>query len=370
MIYLDCFQGVSGGTLASALFDLRGDEVSVSAQLKGLGFKGLEVRPEKIRKGAVEGTRLSFNYSGDYHLGKPGEVRRFLNKSKIDGAVKEKIHGFYSVIFDAEASVHGGPREDVHLHEIASPRTMLEAAVFFILAGEDKVYSSTLPLGSGSFTAAHGQIPIPAPATAHIIKGMPVRKTPAAAEMVTPTGAALIKAGAGFDPGEFIIRKTGYGVGERSVLRAFSADETGMGDVIQLEVNIDDMTPEDVAHLCGELREAAVDVYTISAIMKKGRPGIVLTVLFRRHEFDRIRETLYKHSSTSGFRYWLCCRDVLERKTVSFDSSEGACRVKEVKLPEGGSRGKAEYNDLKLLSEWTGRSVTELRRTVEDEFGE
>ncbi len=369
MIYLDCFRGVSGGTLASALFDLKGDASRLVSELSGLGFEGLEVSGEKRLRGGISGTRLSFRYSSAPETGRLGQIRDLLSVSPAGEELKKKLLEFYCIIFEAEALVHGREPEEVHLHEIGSPDTMLEAASVILLVSGEKVFSSPLPLGTGVVSCQHGEMPLPSPAAAGILEGIPVRKTEVPMELVTPTGAALVKLLAGFKAGDFVIKKTGYGIGERSVLRVFLADRGDSGEVIQAETEIDDMTPEDAAILSERLREDSLDVTVIPLLMKKSRPGFLIRALVCREKFDKFRETLYRHSSTAGFRYRTCMRDILERETFEYESSLGSCRVKKLFLPGGGVRMKPESGDLERIASGKGISVSEARRVIEGELG-
>jgi len=367
MIYFDFFQGASGDMLVSALLDLKKDRAGFKKELRKLGLK-TEININSVKKNGIKCAKIEFIVKDKVNFKKYDEVRKFIQKSKLSASIKKKILNTYELIFKAEAAVHGIDYRKVHLHELASSRTMLEIAAYHILTKGEEVICGVLPLGSGTKKTAHGEIPLPSPVTAEILKGFPVKLTEEKKEMVTPTAAALIKISAG--TGTFsAIRKTGYGAGQYSMLRVFEADCAGAREMLQIEFDVDDMTAEDISHAAGLLRKKAADVCVGPVIMKKGRPGSRISIVCSGRNFNEIQKIIFTFTTTSGFRYWNINRIVLPRKITEFMSSHGKCRVKEVRLP-GGSRVKPEFEDLAGISLKKNISVDGLRRDVIEEFSD
>jgi uncharacterized protein (DUF111 family) len=226
-----------------------------------------------------------------------------------------------------------------------------------------------LPVGSGTAPTAHGPVPLPAPATAEILKYIPVSFTGIGEELTTPTGAALLKNSAKFSAPDLVIKKTGYGIGQRNFLRVFKADKiySGALDILRAEVNIDDMTGEDTANLMARLREFSREVYCVPAFMKKGRPGTVITALVEENKLESFRDSLFLNSTAVGFRYFKVARDVLKREIINFKSSYGKVRIK-ISGYKDKKNIKPEYDDIAKISKETGLPVSNLRKNIIKEY--
>lgn len=370
MIYFDCFQGASGDMLAGALLDLERDTASYKEELKKFNVKGVRAEISKAVSGSLSGTKVKFiSNEGHSHRG-INEIKLLIKKSALSEKIKKKILETYKLIFQAESEIHNKPVSRIKLHELSSLETLFEIASFFILLKNETVYSRMLILGSGIKKVAHGIIPVPAPATVMILKDLPVKLENRGMEMVTPTAAALLKVSADFSFPDMYIEKIGYGIGKRSMLRVFKGKQinTGGKDLIQIEVNIDDMTPEDISALAGGLLKISMEVYTVPAVMKKGRPGFVITVLCEENKFNDIKDKIFNESTTAGLRFWQVKRVCLPRTNIKFKSSFGTCGIKKLELTGGSQKIKPEYDDLVKLSKKTGLSISDLRDKIIKEY--
>jgi len=272
------------------------------------------------------------------------EIRELVNSSTLADPVKERVLAVFRRIAEAEGRIHGVPSDDVGFHEVGAADSIADivAACAGIAAlGVEQIVSSPLVEGRGTINCAHGQFPLPAPATLEILKGIPFRQIDESKELITPTGAALLAEYAmSFGPQpEMTIAAVGYGVGTRhtpprpNVLRAIIgeavATPTRQSEVLQLEANLDDCTPEVLASCSEKLISAgALDVWTVPAMMKKGRSGFVLSVLCGSDAQKALVDIIFRHTTTFGVRMSLLDREVLEREWLSVETEFGAVQVK------------------------------------------
>ncbi len=375
MIYFDCYQGAAGDMLVGALLDIRGDNGQIKAVIKKLKLKNVEFEITKSARHSISGISLNLKIISLSRCDKLSKVEKIISDSSLSKKIKKNVLKTYRIIFKAEAAVHSVDIEKVHLHELGSVDTLIEIASYWTLLENEEVYCSVLPLGCGVQKSAHGLIPIPSPAAIEILKGIPVKfiQSEKEGELVTPTAAALLKASIKFNLNEIIIKKIGYGIGKRSILRAVSGSkivENNFSDILQLEFNIDDMTSEDITALTKKILKIVKDVFVTSVIMKKGRTGYLITVICKRKKFSEVKNTIFNESTTTGFRYWIINREELPRKIIKFKSSFGHCKIKEVKLPSGALRSKPEFNDLMKISKKTGINTFILRSQICKEFND
>jgi hypothetical protein len=369
MIYFDCPRGVSGDMLLGALLDMEDGSRKLEKELLEAGLEGIKIKVEDKVVDGVKGAAAEITAPGK-SLSTYREVREFSGTIKVDDDIKRAVEKTYALIFKAEAAVHNTTPEKVHLHELASSDTFIQILSYHILTDGQVIYSSALPVGTGTVKTAHGELPLPAPAAAEILKGIPVRVTSSREELTTPTAAAILKSSARFSGVEnLIIEKTGVGMGARNFMRVFKADEPSGGGrgIYQAEVNIDDMTGEDVAFLVEKLSSFSREVYSTPVFMKKGRPGNVVTALVEEKMMGAFRDCLFLHSSTAGFRYFKVFRDVLKREIIKFKSSCGEVAIK-VTSYNGRQKIKPEYDDLKKISKEKGIPISELRRDIIREY--
>ena len=306
--------------------------------------------------------------------------------------VKDNAKAVYQLIAKAESQVHGRTVEQIHFHEVGTLDAVADVAGFCLLVemlGPEKIAASPVHVGSGHVHCAHGILPVPAPATALLLQGIPIYSGSVRGELCTPTGAALLKHFASvFCPmPPMTVRQIGYGMGKKdfamaNCVRAFLGEEVGnagaagwnrmMQDeerLVELRCNLDDMSGEDVGFVLELLlQEGALDAYTLAAGMKKSRPGLLLTCLCRTEDAGRMEDLILLHTTTLGVRRIDCRRRKLERRAEEVSTPWGTVRKK---ISEGVTtsgapihREKAEYEDLARICRETGMSLQELREKL------
>jgi len=367
-LYFDCFSGISGDMIIGALLDLGLDFKFLEKELRKLNIKGYRIKARKVIKKGISATKFdvveSHSHHGnhnDHHERNFNEINSIINKSKLDKNTKSTIKKIFYKIAAAEAKVHRTLINKVHFHEIGAIDTIIDVAGAVIglnKLGIEKVYSSKLNVGTGFIEFSHGKWPIPAPATAEILKNIPVYHNNTKAELVTPTGAAIITALAesfGEMPA-MKLEKIGYGAGTRdlqqpNVVRAFycELDESisKFDDYISImETNIDNMNPEIFPYVIERLMENnALDAYTEPIDMKKNRIGIKITVLSYKNNVDKLSKILFEETTTLGLRIFPAGRKKLERGIRTIKTKYGKIKVKASKL-DGKTRNMTpEYED-------------------------
>ena len=308
------------------------------------------------------------------------DILRLIEKSSLSVRVKEDAGEIFRILAAKEAQVHGTSPEQIHFHEVGAVDSIVDIVGTVICVDylkPDCIYSSPLPVSRGRVKAAHGTLPVPAPATLELLKDLPLTYLPIEGELVTPTGAMLIRhLSRGELPARehFTINKIGYGAGSRdfpeipNILRIWMGELIARPEyqtVMQIETNIDDMNPEFYPYLQERLFTAgALDVTFYSGIMKKGRPGTLVTILADAALLPQIREILYRESSTIGFRYFSVNREKLPREVKSIDSPWGKIRIKEVEWA-GHRRRFPEYEECRRLAQELNRPLSEIYRQVQ-----
>jgi uncharacterized protein (TIGR00299 family) protein len=384
---LDPFSGISGDMTLGALVDLGLSAEWLTSLPQRLGLDGVTARVSDVRRAGIACKKVDFEVPPQPHGRHLSHIRRINDASGAPDAVRERADAAFTAVTAAEAAIHGTTMERVHLHEVGSVDAILDilGSVWgFHELGVSRVYCGTLMLGDGFVKAAHGVLPVPAPATLKLLEGLRVRPGPeGAGELVTPTGAALVRAlSSGYTPAEYTPIKSGFGAGTRdpgdrpNALRIILADETGAAAAADEEVlallstDIDDMTPEHLAAAADALRESgALDVTCITVAMKKGRVGTRLEVLCRESDASRLEALAFARTTTIGVRRTSVVRHALARDVRTVEVLGHDVRVKVSALPDGRRRAKPEYEDVRAVAEATGRSlqeVTTLARTASE----
>jgi uncharacterized protein (TIGR00299 family) protein len=305
------------------------------------------------------------------------DIRNMVGEFEIPENVKEKILAVYNLIAEAESTVHGKTVEEIHFHEVGTMDAVADITAVCMLMDmikPDRVVATPVHVGSGKVHCMHGVLPVPAPATAHILKGVPIYGGRIEGELCTPTGAALIKT----FTDEFgnmpvmTVDKIGYGMGSKdfkaaNCVRAMLGEMAGSTDTVcTLECNIDDMTGEELGFAKEELmKQGARDVFSASVDMKKGRPGILLSVICSMDDKERMVREIFRLTSTIGIRQKICERYVLDRTTLKKNTPYGEVSVKKVS-GYGVERSKIEYEDARKIAEAEGISIAEARKKVEE----
>lgn len=402
VLYLDCGMGAAGDMLTAALLELHPRPEDFIAEMNALGLPEVSVSADKASKCGIVGTRVSVKIAGreeheyvhaqehdceyaSVHAHEHTHEHRSLSNIyglidslQLPEPVKDSTKNVYKIIADAESRVHGRPAADVHFHEVGALDALADIAAVCRLIYElkpDRIIASPVNTGSGTVKCAHGILPVPAPATALILKNIPIYSNNIQSELCTPTGAALLAALAdGFGPMPALrIEKIGYGMGNKdfaqaNCVRAFwgESGESALADVrrdqiCELACNVEDMTGEEIGFAINALMAAgAVDVSAVPVTTKKSRPGFIIYVLCRPELKEKLVEAIFKHTSTLGVREKLQERYILKREIKTADTPYGPILVK---ASEGCGirRCKYEYDDLAAAAEKHGLSLQEIK---------
>lgn len=374
---LDPFSGISGDMTLGALVDVGLEAEWVCGLPSRLGLEGVTVRVERVRRAGIACTKVDFDIPPQPHGRHIGEIRALVARAGIPESVRRRADVAFTAIAEAEAAIHGIAVERVHLHEVGAVDAILDVvgAVWgFEQLGVERVYCGAIALGDGTVEAAHGVLPVPAPATLKLLEGHPVRPGPeGAGELVTPTGAALVRAlSVGPPPGSYVPVRSGFGAGTKdphgrpNALRLVLAepavrDGVQVDMLVQLGTDIDDMDGEQLANVADVLRaEGALDVVLVPTLMKKGRPGVRVEVLATAARASHLEALLFTHSSAIGVRRAWVERDALPRRQHTVRVLDHEVSVKLVTLPSGVQRAKAEHDDLVRVAAATGRPLRDV----------
>ncbi len=369
--YFDCFNGAGGDMIVASLIDAGADASALRDGLSSLAVSGFEIFIEKVTKQGFAATR--FNVHLDESADQPHRhlkhVVEIINQSSLPMAVKEKSIRIFERLATAEAAVHGTTIEKVHFHEVGAIDAIIDVtgAVFALhLLGVDRVMCSAIPVGSGTVTCQHGVMPVPAPATAELLKGIPIAATNETGELTTPTAAAVLTTLAeGFGPlPPMSIQTIGFGAGTRdgqtrpNVLRVMLGDETNQAaipgtetDLISvLETNLDDTTPEIVGYCMERLLEAgALDAYAMPIQMKKSRPGLILTVLCEAGQVSSLERIIFSETKTLGVRRMEARRTKLSRRLEKVTTPFGLIGMK-IATFDDTAQASPEYEDCRAAA--------------------
>lgn len=381
-LYIECAMGAAGDMLAAALLELLPDRAAFLEKMNGLGIPGVTVSAEKGVKCGVAGTHFSVRVAGveeghhhDHVHGSMESIEEIVNRLPIPSMVKLDVLAVYNLIAEAESRVHGVSVQQIHFHEVGTMDAVADITAVCLLMREirpDQVIVSPISVGSGTVRCAHGILPVPAPATALLLEGMPIQAGNVQGELCTPTGAALLKYFAD-DFGSLPVmrvQKTGYGMGKKdfsqaNCLRVMLGETSDQTDAIaELKCNIDDMTGEEIGFAMEQLLSGgALDVFTTPIGMKKNRPGVLLSVLCRAGDREKMARLIFRHTTTLGIRESLQNRYTLERRTEILSTPYGAVRQK-ISSGYGVQRQKAEYEDIAAIAREQGLSIAQVREML------
>ena len=415
ILYLECGMGAAGDMLTAALLELTEDRQAFIDRLNALGLPGVHVEAEPSVKCGVTGTHMKVtvdgeeeesldahdrhhdhehehdhghhDHEGEHHQDHPhghdreyhhhhhasaADIEALIDGLAVSDRVKADAKAVYALIAEAESQVHGHPVSEIHFHEVGTMDAVADVVSVCLLMEQiapDQITASPVHVGSGHVHCMHGVLPVPAPATALILRDIPTYGGQIQGELCTPTGAALLK--------HFVTRfgdrpvmKThaiGYGMGRKdfaqaNCVRAFLGESEGRREAVaKLECNLDDMTGEDIAFAAEQLFQAgARDVYTQAIGMKKSRPGVLLSVICLPEDADFLAEIIMKHTTTLGIRRQDMSRYVLERGMETVSTAYGDVRVKRAR-GMGVERRKPEYEDVAELARKHGVSLETIR---------
>lgn len=387
-LYIDCAMGAAGDMLLSALTELMPDPDAFVSELNALAIPGLSVTREARESHGVKGSHLSVRIDGaeegERRFGLFRRHRRLkdvyavLDALSLPERAKSDARAVYAAIAEAEGRVHGHRSDLVHFHEVGALDAIADVAGVSLAMerlGAERIVVSPIHVGAGTVRCAHGVLPVPAPATAALLEGLPSYGGEVQGELCTPTGAALLRHFADeFGPMPALERaREGIGLGSKdfgrpNALRCTLGEEAAAagpnGEATELRCNLDDMTAEALAFACERLEEAgALDVSVQPLFMKKGRSGQLLCVLCRREDADRLAALILRHTSAIGLRRFDCLRYTLEREIVTEETPLGPIRVKRSR-GFGVCKEKYEYEDIAAAARAHGLSYAEAEAAV------
>ena len=430
-LYLECNMGAAGDMLTAALLELHPDPQGFVERMNRLGLPGVVFAAQPAVKCGITGTQVSVTVGGEeeeshdvplhshvhetaqdeahpghahdhvhvhdhdhehshghehthghehghghHHHAGMGDIRHILSHLDIPQPVRQDAEAVYQLIAQAESHAHGRPVEEIHFHEVGTLDAVTDVvAVCWLLhdLAPEQIVASPVHVGCGQVRCAHGILPVPAPATAYILQGVPTYGGSVQGELCTPTGAALLKHFVqrfGSSP-VMRVEKTGYGMGKkdfeaancvRAMLGQTQEESTA---IAQLACNLDDMTPEALGFAQERLWEAgALDVTTAPIGMKKNRPGVQLTCLCRLEDREKLVSVLFAHTTTLGVRESLCTRYTLARSQRTVETEHGPVRVKEAR-GWGVTREKPEYEDVANIAREQGLTLDQVKELLQ-----
>lgn len=421
-LYLECNMGAAGDMLTAALLELYPDPQGFVERMNRLGLPGVVFAAQPAVKCGITGTQVSVTVGGEeeeshdvplhshvhetaqdeahpghahdhehihdhehshghehghghHHHAGMGDIRHILSHLDIPQPVRQDAEAVYQLIAQAESHAHGRPVEEIHFHEVGTLDAVTDVvAVCWLLhdLAPEQIVASPVHVGCGQVRCAHGILPVPAPATAYILQGVPTYGGSVQGELCTPTGAALLKHFVQrFGPSPVMrVEKTGYGMGKKDfeaancVRAMLGQTQEESTTIAQLACNLDDMTPEALGFAQERLWEAgALDVTTAPIGMKKNRPGVQLTCLCRLEDREKLVSVLFAHTTTLGVRESLCTRYTLARSQRTVETEHGPVRVKEAR-GWGVTREKPEYEDVAKIAREQGLTLDQVKELL------
>lgn len=350
-----------------AMIDLGVDRTYLINELNKLNLKGWELNVQKEQRHGISGTKVTVKQTRHEHAHRHlSDIEKIIDDSALDKNTKDLSKKIFMKIAVAEAKVHDIALDHVHFHEVGAVDSIIDvvgAAICYNVLKVDGVHVSTVELGGGFVKCEHGKLPVPAPATAEIIKGLPVRKGGVDFEATTPTGAAILAAlGTDFSADlPLKIEKTAYGVGQKdghdvpNLLRVFLGETISEGepghDAVLLECNIDDMNPEFFEYISEKLfKSGASDVFITNIIMKKGRPGIVLNIICETETADLLKNIIFTESTSLGIRSFPFRKETLSRNFETIETVYGGVNIKRSFYKGNEVSCKPEYDDCRRIA--------------------
>ena len=376
VLYFDLIGGASGDMILGALVDAGLPINKLSKALQGLNLSEFKIKSHKVEKKGFSATKVDVQVTKqppERHL---DEIKEIIHKSSLSDHVKTRAITIFERIAETEADIHNQPVDQVHLHELGGTDTIVDITgtlTALELLDIATVYASPIPLGKGFTTGAHGQIPLPSPATTALLKGVPVFGRDIEAELVTPTGAALLaELAVDFGPPPpMVVSSIGYGAGGRdlpipNLLRVLvgeldTATQESPERLMILETNLDDLNPEIYPYVIDCLfASGALDVTLTPIQMKKNRPGTLLKVLCQPHSSEKMRSIIFQETTTLGVRQYQIDRYTLPRKIETVSTSYGKIRVKVAETDAGIQKISPEYEDCRIAAEKNQVPITQI----------
>lgn len=386
-LYFDCFAGASGDMIIGALLDLGLELDALNKNLASLKLSGYEIKAGRVKRSGIAAVKFDVQVDESSQPGRYlSDIKKIIQQSTLSEKSKAASTGIFELLAQAEARVHGTTADLVHFHEVGAVDSIIDivgACIGFELLGIEQFISSPLRIGRGFVHAEHGLMPVPAPGTAEILRGVPVYAGDIDGEFVTPTGAAIVASYCeSFEPlPRMSIEQVGYGAGARNpagfpnalrlILGEISADDTAPVDdaelsvetsVVVIETNIDDMNPQAYGFVMDRaFALGAKDVYLTPVQMKKGRPGTQLSVICDAEEMETITAMLLQETTTLGLRYYEAKRRVLDRDIETVETEYGPARIKVAREQGRTLHFQPEYEDCVRLARESGAPLIEVQ---------
>jgi uncharacterized protein (TIGR00299 family) protein len=370
--YLDCSSGISGDMLLAALLDAGVDARRLLRELKKMRLGFYEFKLTRAVRGNLVGARVDIRIPAQQPPRKLGDIEEMMGKTELAETVKEKALKIFRRLAEAEGKLHNLPPGEVHFHEVGAVDAIIDivgACLGLELLEVSELVCSPLNVGGGRVEAEHGSLPVPAPATAELLKEIPIYSTGIEGELVTPTGAAIVSTlAASFGPMPAMkVERIGYGAGEKDIPGQANVTRLFVGESVEvvkpqpgaagdelvsvIEANLDDMSPQLYGYFVEQaLAAGALDVTCSAVQMKKNRPGLLVTVLCAPESSDALAELLFEQTTTIGLRIYEARRKVLEREFVSVETPFGEVRVKVAKREGKVLNVAPEYEDCQRLA--------------------
>jgi len=388
IIYYDCFSGISGDMNLGAMVDLGVNEEYLIKELSKLQLDSeYEIKIRKDTKKGIYGTKVDVilvNRDNSHHDGAHQhrhltDIENIINGSSLNDRVKKSSLEMFMKVAQAEAKVHGKSIYEVHFHEVGAIDSIVDivgAAIALDYLNVDKIMASSVQVGGGFVKCDHGLIPVPAPATVEILKGIPIKSGIVLFETTTPTGAAILAASVEefTDKTEFTVEKIGYGLGNRdleipNVLRVYLGEVESSKEIeVQyiLETNIDDMNPEFYSYIEERLFETgALDVYKTPIIMKKGRPAIKLSILVNLKKEKEVLDVVFRETTSIGVRKFKVEKIMLSREFITVKTKYGDVTIKSSYYEGGLVKYKAEYEHCRRIARDNNIPIAKVYREVD-----
>jgi len=367
-LYFDCFSGISGDMVLGSLIDLGLPLDFLTEELAKLPLKGYQLSAQEVTRASLRGVKFEVKISEPQQERSPAEIRKLIDTSGLSSEVKSKAIEMFNRLISIESKLHRVSPAKVHFHEVGAVDSIIDlvgALIGFQRLGIEEFISSPLQVGRGWVRCHHGNLPVPAPATAELLRGIPVYSTGVDGELVTPTGALIISSLVReFQPLPAMrVEKVGYGAGSRdykehpNLLRLFLGEREGAMEapgerVVVIETNIDDTNPQILGYLMEVMLEkGALDVSYTPIMMKKSRPGTLLSVILPPHLKEEIATLIFRETTTLGVRYYITNRITLKRDYISVNTSYGPITVKVARLGGEVLSYAPEYEECKRIAE-------------------
>lgn len=393
-LYIECNMGAAGDMLSAALSELV-DQKEYVEKMNALGLEGLHVEVEESIKCGIKGTHMKVLIDGEeemdhhhhdeehhsigdhedhHHHSHPSDITKIIDGLNVSNEVKKNAKEVYQLIAEAESHVHNMPVKEIHYHEVGTKDAIADVVGVCLLMEmihPDCVLVSPVATGSGTVHCAHGILPVPAPAVAYLLQGIPSYAGNEKSELLTPTGAALLKYFADSFETQPVMKteKVGYGMGKKdfhtaNCVRVFLGETEENGEVVELVCNIDDMTPEEIAFANEQLMaEGALDVYSIATVTKKGRPGWLFTTMCKQADKEKMIGLVFKYTTTLGIRENVSRRYTLTKSFETIDTEFGSVRLKTSKGWHTTTE-KYEYEDLAKIARERNLSLAEVKKKI------